>query len=212
MHSEECDAAQTRQLFHHRSYQKPSKESSTYVTKGAFHSIEKIHVWISGNLQRRTGVKQPFFQWRTSLQGTFKISLNREIFRPEFSVDWFAFRKFQKRPQAIFVPFTPVDWIESFIAALLIGGRLFHWNKNSTSRKLLLVNGPKKISSDSILPPEISERLVINEPHFRNSVDGFWTLWKRFSTIRKRIRNFWSKEIERNLVKLLLSKPLFNAQ
>jgi len=26
MHSEECDAAQTHQLFHLRSYQKPSKE------------------------------------------------------------------------------------------------------------------------------------------------------------------------------------------
>ena len=39
MHSGECDAAQTHQLFHHRSYQKPSKESRTRVTKGALQEF-----------------------------------------------------------------------------------------------------------------------------------------------------------------------------
>ena len=41
MRSVECDVAQIHQLFHHCSCQKPSKESSTCVTKGASHSTPK---------------------------------------------------------------------------------------------------------------------------------------------------------------------------
>jgi len=111
MHSEECDAAQTHQLFHLRSYQKPSKESSIRVTKGAFQkfTVENGKAF-SAREDNVASISKISINWDFPFLLTFLLDY------PEFS----DIRQFLEFPESSPGHFEPLNPVSNFVVVELL--------------------------------------------------------------------------------------------